>query len=166
MTQVTEKVAFEVGGAQVLIPKDAVAKNWLASLASEFAAPLTPFVLGTLSAARPILAAGEKYGGVILGKDGEADYHLILLPDTAEDVTWEQAKERAIAVGGDLPNRREQSLLFANLKEEFESAWYWSSEQSERNSLVAWNQNFGNGGQNYNHKTNEFCARFVRRSPL
>ncbi|MCY0854287.1 DUF1566 domain-containing protein [Cupriavidus sp. D39] len=112
---------------------------------------------------RPALAAGELYAGLILGKDGAPDHHLILLPDSAEDVTWEQAKEWAAAAGGELPTRREQSLLFANLKEEFESAWYWSGEQYAGTSTNAWGQHFLGGSQGNYHKLNEFRARAVRR---
>lgn len=35
---------------------------------------------------RPTLNEGEHYAGLILGKDGEADYHLILLPGEANDI--------------------------------------------------------------------------------
>ncbi|MCY0854286.1 DUF1566 domain-containing protein [Cupriavidus sp. D39] len=115
---------------------------------------------------RPALAAGELYAGLILGKDGAPDHHLILLPDSAEDVTWEQAKEWAAAAGGELPTRREQSLLFANLKEEFESAWYWSGEQYAGPSNYAWLQNFSVGAQYYGRKSYEFRARAVRRLVL
>ncbi|QEZ48526.1 DUF1566 domain-containing protein [Cupriavidus oxalaticus] len=113
----------------------------------------------TLSDLRP----GERYAGLILGKDEEPGYHLILLPGAVEDKTWEQAKEWAASVGGELPTRREQSLLFANLRDEFEGAWYWSGEQYAGDSNFAWLQTFSDGGQDYGHKNNEFRARAVRR---
>lgn len=60
------------------------------------------------------LKKGEHYAGILLGKDGSPDQHIILLPGEAESVTWAQAKSFATKVGGNLPTRREQSLLFAN----------------------------------------------------
>jgi hypothetical protein len=106
---------------------------------------------------------GEEYAGLIVGKDGAASYHLILLPGEAESVTWEKAGEWAKEAGGELPTRREQALLYANLKEQFHSAWYWSSEQHASGSDFAWGQGFGDGGQYDFHKNDELRARAVRR---
>lgn len=163
MTQVAENVAVEVGGAQVLIPKETVVKSWLAGVIAS-AAPAPTM----LPQARPneTLHPGEQYAGVILGKDGAPDHHLILLPGAAEDLTWEQAKEWAASVGGELPTRREQSLLFANLKEAFEGTWYWSSEQYAGFSHYAWLQHFTVGNQVNLLKSSEFRARAVRRLVL
>ena len=110
-----------------------------------------------------ILKPGEHYAGIILGKDNEPDHHLILLPGEAESVTWEQAKEFAAKVGGELPTRREQSLLFANLKEQFQPRWYWSGEQHVSHSGCAWYQYFDFGYQSYGHKGYGCRARAVRR---
>lgn len=110
-----------------------------------------------------ILKPGEHYAGIILGKDGEPDHHLILLPGEVVRVTWEQAKEFAAKVGGELPTRREQSLLFANLKEQFQPQWYWSGEQHAPGSGYVWYQYFGLGTQNADHKCLIYRARAVRR---
>jgi hypothetical protein len=115
------------------------------------------------AAGRPTLNAGEVYAGILLGKDGVPDQHIILLPGDAEELDWEAAKAWAAEVGGELPTRREQHLLIANLKEEFESNWYWSSEQHASHSDYAWYQRFSNGGQGYGHKDLELRARAVRR---
>lgn len=109
------------------------------------------------------LKEGEEYSGLILGKGGESDYHLILRPGEAESVNFAQAKEWAKKADGELPTRREQSLLFANLKEQFQPRWYWSSEQYAPSSGCAWAQNFDNGGQSYCHKSGGYRARAVRR---
>lgn len=109
------------------------------------------------------LAAGERIAGQILLEDGSLSHHLILLPGDAEDLDWEAAKAWAAERGGELPTRREQSLLFANLKGEFESTWYWSSERHESNSGWAWSQDFYDGGQDYDHQCYELRARAVRR---
>jgi hypothetical protein len=110
-----------------------------------------------VAAATITLAPGERYAGLILGENGEADYHLILLPGEAEDIKWEDAGKWAAERGGVLPTRREESLLFANLKGEFQSAWYWSGQQHETESGWAWCQHFGNGGQYYDHTTTSFA---------
>jgi hypothetical protein len=109
------------------------------------------------------LKRGEKYAGIILGKDGAPDHHLILLPQKAESVNFAAAQSFAKKEGGDLPTRREQSLLFANLKEEFEPRWYWSGEQHAADSDYAWQQYFSLGGQVSGHKYVEVRARAVRR---
>jgi hypothetical protein len=113
------------------------------------------------------LAPGEHYAGLILGKDGEHSYHLILLPGQATDITWEKAMEWASKQGGEtvasLPTRREQSLLFANLKEEFEERAYWSCEAHEHESGWAWYQLFYHGYQYSLDRLIELRARAVRR---
>ena len=109
------------------------------------------------------LKNGESYAGIILGKDGAPDHHLILLPGKAESVSFEDAKIFAVKTGGELPTRRELSLLFANLKEEFQPNWYWSSEQHAAYSDYAWGQVFDDGGQHGITKSAELRARAVRR---
>lgn len=109
------------------------------------------------------LAQGEEYAGLTLGKDGEPSYHLVLLPGDAEDIKWQDAIAWAKAQGGELPTRREQSLLFANMQEHFKGAWYWSAQESESNTDYAWFQNFLSGSQLLNRKINELRARAVRR---
>ena len=108
------------------------------------------------------LAPGEFYAGVIVN-DGLPSYHLILLPDDKDDLNWEAAKAWAAEVCGELPNRREQALLYANLKDQVQSALYWSSEQHASNSDFAWSQVFGSGSQLYHYKSSELRARAVRR---
>lgn len=113
------------------------------------------------------LAPGEHYAGIITGKDGEPSYHLVLLPGQADDITWDKAMEWASKQGGDsvasLPTRREQALLYANLKEEFEERAYWSCEAHESESGWAWFQNFRRGYQNGTRRITELRARAVRR---
>ena len=116
------------------------------------------------------LAPGEHYAGIITGKDGEPSYHLVLLPGQAGDITWEKAMEWASKQGGDsvasLPTRREQALLYANLKEEFEERAYWSCEAHESESGWAWYQTFRNGYQDFSNRYDELRARAVRRLPI
>jgi hypothetical protein len=109
------------------------------------------------------LAPGERYAGVVLGEDGVLSHHLILLSGDVDDVSWSAAKEWAVEQGGELPTRREQSLLFANLKGEFEERAYWSAEAHESESGWAWYQDFSTGHQGYFPQDCEFRARAVRR---
>ncbi|KWF29884.1 DUF1566 domain-containing protein [Burkholderia pseudomultivorans] len=109
------------------------------------------------------LAAGERVAGQILLEDGSLSHYLILLPGEAEDLDWESAKAWAAEREGELPTRREQSLLFANLKGEFEPTWYWSSERHESNSGWAWCQTFLSGYQDRSAQYGRCRARAVRR---
>ena len=109
------------------------------------------------------LKYGEIYAGLILSKDGQPDYHLILLAAKTESLKWIAAQAWATSVGGDLPSRNEQSLLFANCKEEFEPRWYLSNEQHARGSGYAWMQDFDDGTQYFFRKLYECRARAVRR---
>lgn len=113
--------------------------------------------------ALPTLKKGERWAGICLGEDGKPSHHLILLPSEAESVTWDQAKTWAKKAGGELPTRQEQSLLYANLKAQFKSAWYWSGEQHAAYSDSAWVQPFGFGYQSLSHKSDDYRARAVRR---
>ena len=109
------------------------------------------------------LKDGEHYAGVIVGKEDQPSYHLILLSGEAENINWSDAKGWATGIGGELPNRREQALLYANLKDQFQPQWYWSCEQYASDSYYAWSQYFYYGSQGYVSTCNEFRARAVRR---
>jgi hypothetical protein len=110
------------------------------------------------------LKAGEIYAGLILGTNGAPDYHLFLLAaKPADKLNWADAMKWAASVGGDLPTRQEQSLLFANTKDQFEACYYWSNTPHADNADCAWVQNFNNGTKFTFHKSNEYRARAVRR---
>jgi len=109
------------------------------------------------------LKKGELYSGIILGKNGAQDHHVILLPGDSEGITWAKAKEFAKKAGGELPTRVEQSLLFANLKDSFKPTWYWSDEPAASDASFAWFQNFGDGTQLDDHIDHQCPARAVRR---
>ena len=111
------------------------------------------------------LQPGEHYAGIVLGHNDEPSYHLILLPGEAESVTHDAALKWAEEARGELPNRREQALLYANLKSELAEAWYWSSVLHESYPDYAWCQHFYDGIQtNYDrYRRDELRARAVRR---
>ena len=109
------------------------------------------------------LQPGEIYAGIVLGKNGEGDHHLFLLPAKTELLAWNKAVAWAESVGGSLPTRQEQAILYGNLKHEFEPHWHWSSEQHALLSDYAWMQDFFNGYQSRDHKSYQGRARAVRR---
>lgn len=116
------------------------------------------------SAQTILLKEGEHYAGIILGKEPGTGHHLILLPHESEaEMNWVNALKWAASVGGELPTRREQSLLYANLKDQFKPTGYWSSEQHADDADYAWMQHFLNGLQYDYPKVNEWRARAVRR---
>jgi hypothetical protein len=108
------------------------------------------------------LKPGEIYAGLILGQNGAPDHHLVLLPGETS-AAWPKAKAWAKEQGGELPTRREQSLLFANCKDEFKADWYWSGEAYGDGKTYAWYQYFDNGNQGDIHHDNVRRARAVRR---
>jgi hypothetical protein len=111
----------------------------------------------------PTLAEGETYAGLILNADGSPAHHLILLPGDAEEADWATQQAWARSIGGELPTRAEQALLFANCKQHFQHYWYWSGEQLASDPSYAWRQYFGNGGQIYHYASYRLRARAVRR---
>lgn len=110
-----------------------------------------------------MLKEGEAYAGLILGKNGEPDYHLVLLADEASDVSWPTAGDWAAGRQGELPTRRELALLFANRREAFDRVWYWSSEQHETRPQLVWGQNFASGIQTVYGRPFRGHARAIRR---
>lgn len=109
------------------------------------------------------LQPGEQYSGIITGKTGELSHHVILLPGDEDGLTWSDARTWATQAGGELPTCREQALLYANLKEQFQSTWYWSGEPHDDDSGYAWGQYFGDSSQIIYDVSLTFRARAVRR---
>lgn len=111
----------------------------------------------------PPLADGETYIGAIIDQNGEG-HHVILLPGDHNDATWQTTMDWAAGLGGDLPNRIEQSMLFAHFKNQFKPDWYWSNTSVDGYDAYAWFQTFGYGNQFTYHKDDGNCrARAVRR---
>lgn len=126
------------------------------------AAPQAEPTVYALPATEITLQPGEHYAGLVLdATTGKPSHHLVLLAGDAEELTWAEATAWAEEHGGHLPTRQEQALLFANLKREFEGAWYWSGEKSSSGS--AWGQYFTYGYQNYYDLNDRLRVRAVRR---
>ncbi len=110
---------------------------------------------------KPTLAEGERYIGGTITADGTVT-HVILLPGDIK-TNWQKSGEWAASIGGALPTRVEQALLFATAPDAFKKNAYWSCQEDEPESGWAWYQNFSYGDQNGNHKNDELRARAVRR---
>ena len=111
----------------------------------------------------PALKKGEHYAGIAL-VDGVPSHHLILLPGENKKCNFKAAGTWAKKQGGELPSRREQSLLFANCKEQFpDGGCYWSGEQHASDSGYAWFQAFNLGYQSLYTTNYTRRARAVRR---
>ena len=110
----------------------------------------------------PELAAGERYLCGVIDENG-AVTHTVLLPGDADPAPWEAQIAWAKSIGGDLPNRIEQAMLFASFKDQFKQEAYWSNQQHASDSGYAWFQNFYGGYQDSYPKDYELRARAVRR---
>ncbi len=112
---------------------------------------------------------GGIFAGLVRGQEGAADYLLILGPERESELGWQAAIDWAAGLDIDghrdfsLPTRAEQAVLFGNLRDQFESDWYWSCEQLAASADYAWRQLFGSGGQLYWLKGYDHRARAVRR---
>ena len=111
---------------------------------------------------KPELKEGEIYAGAIINPDGTGN-RIILLPEDKDEIKWQDAMQWAESIGGHLPDRVEQALLFKCLKDEFEEEVYWSCEESTSSTELAWYQSFFSGIQSSNGKDFKLSARAVRR---
>lgn len=112
---------------------------------------------------------GGIYAGTVRGDEGQPDYHLVLHKDERESIQWQPAMDWAAALELDghqdfkLPTRREQAILYGNLKDQFKPEWHWSCEQPASGPGYAWMQYFDNGIQYTGRKDSNYRARAVRR---
>ncbi len=118
----------------------------------------------TLPAITIELQPGERYAGAALDDTGHVLHHTILLPQRPADrAPWQEQMDWAASVGGDLPSRQEQSLLFANCRSALPGAWCWSNETHAEDASYAWSCLFGYGDQSYARKSSAGGAVAVRR---
>ncbi len=113
----------------------------------------------------PELNEGEIYVGAIGNKNGDF-YYVVLLPGDNDDANWQVQMDWAKSVGGDLPTRIEQSLLWTNFRDNLQKDWYWSNETHREVSNYAFVQGFGSGRQHTHHKLDSCRALAVRRVPV
>jgi hypothetical protein len=115
------------------------------------------------------IGMGGIYAGIARGRDGEADYHLILSTEApTTDFKWQAALDHAKTIESDghkdftAPTRFESALLYANLQDKLDTDyWHWTSTQYGENT--AWIQLFSHGSPHSSSKTSERRCRFCRR---
>ena len=108
------------------------------------------------------LNPGEIYAGA-LGDTAGNLHHVILLPGDNDDAIWQHQKEWAASIGGELPTRLEQALIWQNCREHLQKGWYWSGEEDASGAGYAWCQFFDDGYQGRNRQGYQLRARAVRR---
>ncbi len=111
----------------------------------------------------PVLKAGEAYAGILLNEAGKPVAHLVEIARRTADGTWQEQKAWAKSVGGELPDRQEGALLYANRRHAYEKRWHWLREEYAGNSVFAWVQHFGYGDQYGARKVTRSLACAVRR---
>ena len=172
----SDVVTLRVGAGELKIPAEDAARAYLEKFMLFDLEPSIPAHLAEtphppIGSDMPGL--GGLYAGILRGDDGAPDYRLFMPANQeALELPWGKALKHAdgFEYAGhkdySLPTRRELRLLYINLKEHFEDAWYWSSEQLAGDSDFAWMQNFGNGNQGIGLKSNGCRVRLVRRVPI
>jgi hypothetical protein len=96
----------------------------------------------------PELNSGERYAGMVLDQNGTLLHHLVLMAQRPDGkLNWKDATAWAETVGGTLPTRQEQALLYANCKPHLKPEWHWSGETHDEDASCAWGCNFTNGDQ-------------------
>jgi hypothetical protein len=143
---------LEVDGAEITVPTSALFRAWFEQHLGQPGKPSF-----AIPAARP----GERYIGGIIEPSGRVR-HTFLMPGD-EEKDWDGGMQWAHDLGGDLPDRIEQSMLHAHMPEEFEKEAYWSNTQHAGYSCYAWCQNFYHGHQSLSYKSAELRVRAVRR---
>ena len=117
----------------------------------------------TTSLIKQELVEGEVYIGAIIGANGHGHHVILLEEHQKQSMKWSAAMDWAKSIGGDLPNRIEQTMLFDQHKSEFDNDWYWSNAQHAAYPDFAWCQGFGYGLQYDHRKDGTLRARAVRR---
>lgn len=125
----------------------------------------TPVTLAALPKVGETLATGT-FAGIITQQDG-THVAVILLPNQAEDLTWQAAMDWAAEQGGQLPTRPIAAMLLANVNAKLQSAdWHWTNETQFNSASYAWYCTFYDGYQITIHKSYQGCAVAVRLIPL
>jgi hypothetical protein len=102
---------------------------------------------------------GEAYAGITLNEDGTPSHYLILTAIAPTKMNWQEANDWAGA--GNLPNKQESALLYANCKNKLPKEWVWTSTQYS--AFSAWPQSFCGGYQYIYYKDSKLSAVAVRR---
>ena len=99
--------------------------------------------------------------GVITQPDGTHSA-ITLLPDRAEGLTWQAAKDWAAGLNAQLPTRPMAALIFTNTQDRPQEGWHWTSEEVKGYASYAWHCDFYDGTQDPVLKSYEGSAVAVR----
>lgn len=166
-----DTVTLNVAGAVVTLPAETLTKLWLDQVRQTSLVAAQPAIEAVRIGAQ-WRSEGGIYVGVARGREGKPDYHLVVAELEQESIAWQAAMDwaKGLTVDGHrdftLPTRSEQALLFANTKDIFAEAAYWSSETYADAAGYAWCQGFITGYQTYGHKNDALRACAVRRVPI
>lgn len=151
--------------SQVTLEAIHAKQNELAAMIQQLQTPPGRITLIEIESCDIELQPGEHYAGTILDEKGEHQHHLILMAQRpTSKLNWQDATDWAKSVGGYLPFRQEQALLYANCKPHLKPEWHWSAETYGDDASYAWSCYFVTGGQYYDRKSYEGCAVAVRRT--
>lgn len=110
---------------------------------------------------------GGKFVGIGVGRNGAPNHLLIDLGEAPDTMTHEKAVAWAVKQGGELMNRDDARILWANARATFKTDyWYWLLEEYEGAAGYAWVQIFSYGYQDASPKRFHYRARAVRRLPI
>ena len=108
------------------------------------------------------LQPGERYAGAVLDEDGDHMHHLVLMAQRpGKKLNWQAAMDWSQSIGGSLPSRQEQALLFANVQPALSPEWHWTADEYGASS--AWGCTFSTGYISYYRKSYEGSAVAVSR---
>ena len=137
----------------------------LAAMIAEFNANKSRTI--NLPTASIELRPGEQYAGLVLKDDGTPLHHLVRMAEqTTNPLSWQDATAWASKAGGELPTRREMSLIYAHCRARVRHEWCWSGESFEADTASAWSCHLGDGFQSTHLKWYENDAIAVRRIPI
>ncbi|MDI9234347.1 hypothetical protein [Limnohabitans lacus] len=124
----------------------------------------TKTIISVSFANLPALGApldGGIFVGVITQPD---DTHsaVTLLPDRAQDLAWQAAKDWAESLNAQMPTRPMAALIFANTQDRPQTGWHWTNEEHKDHASCAWYCYFDYGSQINFHKSYEGSAVAVR----
>lgn len=174
MGQVAIGVVVEEGNRRMTVHGESLARDFLSKWAAGADGGKKPAKSASALPAigQPWEGQGGIFAGIVRGEEGQPDYCLIVHQEQKAPGPWQAAMDWAAGLTADghsgfvLPNRREQAILYGNVSELFEKAWYWSGVTHASHPSYAWMQGFDDGYQGLNHKYGYFRARAVRRVPI
>jgi hypothetical protein len=150
---------------------DQLAREFIDKYCKQFERPVAVATMRAQNGVPRIGAVWSEQGGIYAGmvRGETSDHHLILHKDERDSIQWQPALDwaKTLEAAGHrdftIPTRREQAILYGNLKDQFKEAYYWSCEQPASDPDYAWVQDFSYGHQGSGHKDYYGRARAVRR---